>query len=39
MADLGTDLLLASEVLDARRLGVLVDQGHRITVAADSLPP
>lgn len=35
-AGLGTDLLLANEVLDARRLGVLAEQGHRITVAIDS---
>lgn len=35
-AGLGTDLLLANEVLDARRLGVLADQGARITVAVDS---
>ena len=35
-ADLGVDLLLANEVLDASRLGVLVDRGHRITVAVDS---
>ncbi len=35
-AGLGTDLLLANEVLDARRLGALVAQGHRITVAVDS---
>ncbi|WP_127784280.1 alanine racemase [Rhodococcus sp. X156] len=35
-AGLGTDLLLANEVLDARRLGVLVAAGHRVTVAVDS---
>ena len=35
-AGLGTDLLLANEVLDAQRLGVLVNQGHRVTVAVDS---
>ena len=35
-AGLGEDLLLANEVLDARRLGVLVDGGARITVAVDS---
>jgi D-serine deaminase-like pyridoxal phosphate-dependent protein len=35
-AGLGTDLLLANEVLDARRLGALVEQGHRVTVAVDS---
>lgn len=35
-AGLGTDLLLANEVLDARRLGVLGAEGARITVAVDS---
>ncbi|MEM7287860.1 MAG: alanine racemase [Actinomycetota bacterium] len=35
-AGLGTDLLLANEVLDTRRLGALVDEGHRVTVAVDS---
>ena len=35
-AGLGADLLLANEVLDARRLGVLADQGARVTVAVDS---
>jgi D-serine deaminase-like pyridoxal phosphate-dependent protein len=35
-AGLGSDLLLANEVLDARRLGKLADAGHRITVAVDS---
>ena len=35
-AGLGEDLLLANEVLDARRLGVLVAAGHRVTVAVDS---
>ncbi len=35
-AGLGTDLLLANEVLDARRLGTLVEAGHRVTVAVDS---
>jgi D-serine deaminase-like pyridoxal phosphate-dependent protein len=35
-AGLGTDLLLANEVLDMARLGVLVEQGHRVTVAVDS---
>ncbi len=35
-ADLGEDLLLANEVLDARRLGRLVRRGHRVTVAVDS---
>jgi D-serine deaminase-like pyridoxal phosphate-dependent protein len=33
---LGTDLLLANEVLDASRLGLLVEDGHRVTVAVDS---
>jgi D-serine deaminase-like pyridoxal phosphate-dependent protein len=35
-AGLGADLLLANEVLDMRRLGVLVEQGARVTVAVDS---
>lgn len=35
-AGLGGDLLLASEVLDARRLGALVASGARVTVAVDS---
>jgi D-serine deaminase-like pyridoxal phosphate-dependent protein len=35
-AGLGEDLLLANEVLDARRLGVLVAGGARVTVAVDS---
>lgn len=35
-AGLGADLLLANEVLDARRLGVLVDGGARVTLAVDS---
>ena len=35
-AGLGHDLLLANEVLDASRLGRLVDAGHRVTVAVDS---
>ncbi len=35
-AGLGEDLLLANEVLDARRLGLLADGGARITVAVDS---
>ena len=35
-AGLGEDLLLANEVLDARRLGRLVDAGARVTVAVDS---
>jgi D-serine deaminase-like pyridoxal phosphate-dependent protein len=37
-AGLGTDLLLANEVLDASRIGVLVAAGARVTVAVDSLP-
>ncbi len=38
-AGLGEDLLLANEVLDARRLGALVDPGTaRVTVAVDSEP-
>jgi D-serine deaminase-like pyridoxal phosphate-dependent protein len=35
-ADLGSDLLLANEILDARRIGVLVRGGARVTVAVDS---
>jgi D-serine deaminase-like pyridoxal phosphate-dependent protein len=35
-AGLGTDLLLANEVLDLRRLGALVADGARVTVAVDS---
>lgn len=35
-AGLGTDLLLANQTLDARRLGALVEDGHRVTVAIDS---
>jgi D-serine deaminase-like pyridoxal phosphate-dependent protein len=35
-AGLGADLLLANEVLDMRRLGALVEQGARVTVAVDS---
>jgi len=35
-AGLGADLLLANEVLDMRRLGVVVEQGARVTVAVDS---
>ena len=35
-AGLGEDLLLANEVLDARRLGALVEGGARITLAVDS---
>jgi D-serine deaminase-like pyridoxal phosphate-dependent protein len=37
-AGLGADLLLANEVLDASRLGPLVEAGARITVAVDSEP-
>ncbi len=35
-AGLGDDLLLANEVVDATRLGALVDRGTRVTVAVDS---
>jgi D-serine deaminase-like pyridoxal phosphate-dependent protein len=35
-AGLGDDLLLANEVLDARRLGAVADAGARVTVAVDS---
>lgn len=35
-AGLGGDLLLANEVLDARRLGVVAESGARVTVAVDS---
>jgi D-serine deaminase-like pyridoxal phosphate-dependent protein len=35
-AGLGQDLLLANEVLDARRLGVLAAAGARVTLAVDS---
>ena len=35
-AGLGQDLLLANEVLDTRRLGALVAQGARVTLAVDS---
>lgn len=35
-AGLGTDLLLANELLDARRVGALVDAGHRVTLTVDS---
>ncbi|MEJ2868021.1 alanine racemase [Actinomycetospora sp. OC33-EN08] len=35
-AGLGRDLLLANEVLDTRRLGRLVADGARVTVAVDS---
>jgi D-serine deaminase-like pyridoxal phosphate-dependent protein len=33
---LGDDLLLANEVVDAQRLGVLVRDGARVTIAVDS---
>jgi D-serine deaminase-like pyridoxal phosphate-dependent protein len=36
-AGLGEDLLLANEVLDARRLGALVADGARVTLAVDSV--
>ena len=35
-AGLGEDLLLANEVLDARRLGAVVASGARVTLAVDS---
>ena len=35
-AGLGEDLLLANEVLDMTRLGRLVSDGHRVSVAVDS---
>lgn len=35
-AGLGEDLLLANEVVDARRLGEVVRRGARVTVAVDS---
>lgn len=35
-AGLGDDLLLANEVLDARRLGAVAERGARVTVAVDS---
>nr|WP_255426698.1 alanine racemase [Pseudonocardia sp. C8] len=35
-AGLGADLLLANEVLDARRLGAVAATGSRVTVAIDS---
>ena len=35
-AGLGHDLLLANEVVDARRLGTVVDAGARVTLAVDS---
>jgi D-serine deaminase-like pyridoxal phosphate-dependent protein len=35
-AGLGADLMLANEVLDARRLGAVVEAGARVTLAVDS---
>lgn len=35
-AGLGSDLLLANEVVDARRLGKVVESGSRVTLAVDS---
>jgi D-serine deaminase-like pyridoxal phosphate-dependent protein len=35
-AGLGQDLMLANEVLDARRVGALVSDGARVTLAVDS---
>ncbi len=35
-AGLGDDLMLANEVLDARRLGVVSESGARVTLAVDS---
>lgn len=35
-AGLGADLLLANEVVDARRLGAVVEAGARVTLAVDS---
>jgi D-threonine aldolase len=35
-AGLGHDLLLANEVVDARRLGEVAGAGHRVTLAVDS---
>ncbi|HXY43251.1 MAG TPA: alanine racemase [Acidimicrobiales bacterium] len=35
-AGLGEDLLLANEVLDTRRIGALLEAGHRVTVCVDS---
>ena len=35
-AGLGADLMLANEVLDARRLGAVVASGARVTLAVDS---
>ena len=36
-AGLGHDLLLANEVVDARRLGAVVESGARVTLAIDSV--
>jgi D-threonine aldolase len=36
-AGLGEDLMLANEVLDARRIGALVEAGARVTLAVDSV--
>lgn len=35
-AGLGDDLMLANEVVDARRLGAVVESGARVTLAVDS---
>ena len=35
-AGLGSDLMLANEILDARRIGALVASSARVTVAVDS---
>ncbi len=35
-AGLGEDLMLANEVLDAKRLGAVVERGARVTLAVDS---
>ncbi|MEY2475201.1 MAG: hypothetical protein QOG87_516 [Actinomycetota bacterium] len=35
-AGLGDDLMLANEVVAARRLGAVVEAGHRVTLAVDS---
>lgn len=37
-AGFGDDLLLANEVVDARRLGEVIERGARVTVAVDSEP-
>jgi D-serine deaminase-like pyridoxal phosphate-dependent protein len=36
-AGLGQDLMLANEILDARRVGALVEDGARVTLAVDSV--